>query len=148
VFCIDPVKTCTDLKLRKKRPEHEEILRDPALDCQAQERAGDGYHPGQDDSRRAQPPYDLTPLEIENWVDDAKRDMENALRAKPEDMRKQYERQLCELQEAYGRHAGAACPKKATSLAGQGREVILRVQQGMEDEGVAVSLSQGSTQGR
>lgn len=46
--------------------------------------------------------FDLTPSEIESWVDDAKRGMENALRAKPEDVREQYERQLKELQEAYG----------------------------------------------
>ena len=46
--------------------------------------------------------YDLSPSEIESWVDDAKRGMENALRAKPEDVREQYERQLQELQQAYG----------------------------------------------
>ena len=28
--------------------------------------------------------FDLAPSEIESWVDDAKRGMENALRAKPE----------------------------------------------------------------
>ncbi len=33
---------------------------------------------------------------------DGKRGMENALRAKPEDVREQYERQLKDLQEAYG----------------------------------------------
>lgn len=46
--------------------------------------------------------YDLSPSEIENWVDDAKRGMENALRANPLDVKEQYERQLKELQEAYG----------------------------------------------
>src|SRR3546814_384889 len=46
--------------------------------------------------------YDLSPSEIENWLDDAKRGMENAWRAKPEDIREQYERQLKDLQEAYG----------------------------------------------
>lgn len=46
--------------------------------------------------------YDLTPSEIEDWVDNAKAGMENALRAKPEDVREQYERQLKDLQEAYG----------------------------------------------
>jgi hypothetical protein len=44
----------------------------------------------------------LSPSEIEGWVEDGKRGMENALRAKPEDVREQYERQLEELQEAYG----------------------------------------------
>ena len=46
--------------------------------------------------------YDLMPSEIENWVDEGKRGMENALRAKPEDVRGQYERQLRDLQHAYG----------------------------------------------
>ncbi len=40
--------------------------------------------------------------EIEGWVEESKRGLENALRAKPEDVREQYERQLKELQEAYG----------------------------------------------
>ncbi|WP_442902628.1 transposase [Frigidibacter sp. MR17.24] len=46
--------------------------------------------------------YDLSPSEIEGWVDDAKRGMENALRANPLDIREQYKRQLKDLQEAYG----------------------------------------------
>jgi transposase-like protein len=46
--------------------------------------------------------FDLSPSEIEGWVDDAKRGMENALRANPLDIREQYEKQLKELQEAYG----------------------------------------------
>ena len=46
--------------------------------------------------------YDLAPSEIEDWVDQGKAGMENALRAKPEDIREQYERQLKDRQEAYG----------------------------------------------
>jgi transposase-like protein len=46
--------------------------------------------------------YDLQPSEVEDWVEDAKRGMENALKARPEDIREQYDRQLKELQEAYG----------------------------------------------
>ena len=46
--------------------------------------------------------FDLAPSEIEDWVDQGKAGMENALRAKPEDVREQYERQLKDLQEAYG----------------------------------------------
>ena len=46
--------------------------------------------------------FDLTPSEIEDWVDQGKAGMENALKAKPEDIRDQYEKQLKELQEAYG----------------------------------------------
>jgi len=46
--------------------------------------------------------YDLSPSEVEKWVDDAKRGMENALRANPLDVKEQYERQIKGLQEAYG----------------------------------------------
>ena len=46
--------------------------------------------------------YDLSPSGIEGWVDDAKRGMENALWANPLEIREQYEKQLKDLQEAYG----------------------------------------------
>ena len=46
--------------------------------------------------------FDLTPSEIEGWVEGAKREMENSLRANPLDIREQYEKQLRDLQEAYG----------------------------------------------
>jgi len=45
--------------------------------------------------------YDFPPSEIEEWVEEGKRGLENALRAKPLDVKEQYERQLKELQEAY-----------------------------------------------
>jgi len=46
--------------------------------------------------------FDLPPSEIEQWVEEGKRGMENALRANPLDIREEYERQLKELQGAYG----------------------------------------------
>ncbi|MFZ5757603.1 MAG: DUF1153 domain-containing protein [Pseudomonadota bacterium] len=46
--------------------------------------------------------FDLPPSEIEEWAVQGKAGMENALRAKPEDVREQYEKQLKDLQEAYG----------------------------------------------
>ena len=46
--------------------------------------------------------YDLTPSEIENWVEDGRKGMENALKSNPLDVRQQYEKQLRDLQEAYG----------------------------------------------
>jgi len=46
--------------------------------------------------------FDVPPSEIEEWVEDGKRGMENALRTKPLEIREEYERQLKELQEAYG----------------------------------------------
>lgn len=41
--------------------------------------------------------FELTPAEIESWVEDGKRGKGNTLRAKPEDVREQYERQLKDL---------------------------------------------------
>lgn len=46
--------------------------------------------------------YDLSPSEVEQWVDDGKKGMENALRTKPLEVKEQYERQLSDLQQAYG----------------------------------------------
>ena len=36
--------------------------------------------------------FDLTPSALESWVEQAKAGMENALRAKPQDVRQQYEK--------------------------------------------------------
>ena len=46
--------------------------------------------------------FDLTPSELESWVAQAKTGMENALRVKPQDVRQQYEKQISQLQAAYG----------------------------------------------
>lgn len=44
----------------------------------------------------------MSPSEIENWVEDGKRGMENVLRANPQVVKERYERQIKDLQEAYG----------------------------------------------
>ena len=46
--------------------------------------------------------HDLPPSKIEVWIEDGKKGMKNALRAKPQDVREQHEKQLKDLQEAYG----------------------------------------------
>ena len=40
--------------------------------------------------------YDLKPTEIEGWVEEGIRSMENGLRARPRDLREQYEAKLRE----------------------------------------------------
>ena len=45
---------------------------------------------------------DLASSEIEEWVEDGRKGMENALRAKPLEIKEQYDKQIRELQEAYG----------------------------------------------
>ncbi len=65
-------------------------------------------------------PYDVAPSEIESWMEDRRKGVENDPRANPQDLREQYERQLKELQEAYGEaDAGAARKKKLQSLLGK-----------------------------
>jgi transposase-like protein len=44
--------------------------------------------------------YDLGPSEVEEWVEDGRKGMDNALRAKPLDIKEQYEKQIRELKEA------------------------------------------------
>jgi dephospho-CoA kinase len=46
--------------------------------------------------------FDLPSSEMESWIHQAKLGVENALKAKPDDIRQQYESQLKALQKAYG----------------------------------------------
>ena len=46
--------------------------------------------------------HDLTPGEIERWVDEGINGMENNFRARPRDIREQYERKLEEAHAALG----------------------------------------------
>jgi len=57
--------------------------------------------------------FDLAPSEIEAWVNDAKQGMENALRAKPLDIREQYEKQLKELQKSMAKPCWSYAPEKS-----------------------------------
>ena len=64
--------------------------------------------------------FDIPPSEIEDWVEDGKRGLENALRAKPMEIKEQYEKQLRELQEAYGEAMlELRARKKLASLLGE-----------------------------
>jgi len=66
--------------------------------------------------------HDLPPSELEKWIEDGKRGMENALRANPQDVREQYEKQLKDLQEAYGEAMlELRARKKLQSLLGEVR---------------------------
>ena len=46
--------------------------------------------------------YDLTPSEVESWVDEGQRGLENALRARPQDVRDEYESKVKDLQAKVG----------------------------------------------
>ena len=61
--------------------------------------------------------HDLTVSEVEGWIEEAQRSMENGFRARPKDIREQYESELRETKEALGEahlqiyalKSGAAC---------------------------------------
>ena len=46
--------------------------------------------------------YDLTPAVIEEWMEEARRGMENQLRARPKDIAAQYEEKIKEMKEVIG----------------------------------------------
>lgn len=46
--------------------------------------------------------HDLTVSDVEGWVEEAQRYMENGFRARPRDIREQYESELRETREALG----------------------------------------------
>jgi hypothetical protein len=57
--------------------------------------SGSGHHSREDQKvSEFSRPFDLPPSEIERWIDQAKSGMENALKAKPEDIGEHYESQL------------------------------------------------------
>ena len=68
--------------------------------------------------------YDLAPSEIENCVDDGRKDIENALKANPLDFRQQYEKQLHDLQEAHGEAILELRARKSCSPSWSGRAII------------------------
>lgn len=75
-------------------------------------------------------------------MEDGRKGMENALKANPQDVREQYERQLKELQEAYGEAMlELRARKKIAVPAGRGREVIETIRQGLQADGITVSIS-------
>ena len=61
--------------------------------------------------------HDLPPSEIEVWVEDGKKGMENALRANPQDVREQCEKQLKDLQEVSSSIAAAVSSLDGICLA-------------------------------
>ncbi len=46
--------------------------------------------------------YDLTPAMIEEWMEEARRGMENQLRARPKDIAAQYEEKIKEMKAVIG----------------------------------------------
>ena len=100
-LCIDPVKICSCYK-GEGSDECDDGRQHQTVDGEAEDSAGGRDHSGQDECGGGSRAYDLSPSKIEGWVEDAKRGMENALRANPLEIREQYEKQLKDLQEAYG----------------------------------------------
>lgn len=69
--------------------------------------------------------------------------MENSLRANPLDMREQYEKQLKDLQEAYGEAMLELHARKAAGPHGAGgRQLIRTLHEGLLADGIAVAADQ------
>lgn len=88
----------------------------------------------------------LPPSEVEQWVDDGKRGMENALRANPQDVREQYERQLEDLQETYGEamlelRARKKCSPRWARTRSDRDWASPTIRQGLQAEGITVSIA-------
>ena len=81
--------------------------------------------------------FDLSPSEVESWIHQAKAGIENALKAKLEDIREQYETQLKALQEAYGEAMLELRGRKKMGrpVGEEGRSMILHIQQGLKEDG-------------
>lgn len=63
---------------------------------------------------------DLTVSEVEGWIDEAQRNMENGFRARPRDIREQYEAELQEAKGALGEaHLQIYALKKFKRLLGE-----------------------------
>jgi hypothetical protein len=82
--------------------EHSDGRRYQALDGQAQDGAGAGHRARQDHRGRGQSGLRPGSLRDRGVGRGRQEGMENALRTKPLEVKEQYERQLKELQEAYG----------------------------------------------
>ena len=86
--------------------------------------------------------HDLPLTEIEGWVEDARKGMENALRAKPLDNLEQYEKQIWELQEAYGEAMlQIHVLKKISKPAGGRGQMMALAQQTVEKLGATISTA-------
>ncbi len=100
--CIDPVKSCTGVIVEGKTMST--LMEDDIKRWTAKRKTALVLDiiQGKTTVAEASRAYDLTPSEVEALVEEGKRGMENALRSKPLEVKEQYERQVRELQEAYG----------------------------------------------
>lgn len=96
-MCNDPVNSCSGVTLRGDTDERSNGRRDQTLDSATEVGAGAGNYPEQGHAIGGE--SSVRPAAVGDgelgggW---------QALRAKSEDVREQYERQLKDLQEAYG----------------------------------------------
>ncbi|MFC3061694.1 hypothetical protein, partial [Paenirhodobacter populi] len=152
--CIAPVKICSCYKGERSN-ECDHGRQHQALDGERKTALVIEIIRGKTTVAEASRSFDLSPSEIEGWIDDAKRGMENSLRANPLDIRGQYEKQLKDLQEAYGeamlelraRENTGPCwneplERHRSEPNGEcGRQMIQSIQQGLLAEGIKVPLN-------
>ena len=64
--------------------------------------------------------HGLTVSEVEGWIDEAQRSMENGFRARPKDIHEQYESELRETKEALGEIADLCGTPSTSFISGVG----------------------------
>jgi transposase-like protein len=84
--------------------------------------------------------YDLSPAEVESWVEEGKRSMENALRANPQDVKcsTRGKSKNCRRHTA---NRCMSCVREFAVPAGRGQQMIETIRQGLKEEGITVSIS-------
>lgn len=68
--------------------------------------------------------HDLSPSEIEGWVDDAKRGMETALRVNPLEIREHYQKQLKDCRKPSARPCWSCAPEESCRPSWSGRTAL------------------------
>lgn len=96
--CNDPVKFCSVTMMKRSQVSKE--MNDDVKRWTAKRKAALVKAIIQDKTTvsEASRSFDLSPSEIENWVDEAKRGIENALSLKPFEVKELYVKQIKDLQ--------------------------------------------------
>ena len=118
--CIDPLNSCTGVIVEGNDDEHPDGRRYQTWTAKRKTALVLEIIQGKTTVAEASRAFDLPPSELEQWVEEGKRGMENALRTNPLDVRQQYEKKLSDLQEAYGEAMlELRARKKLASLLGE-----------------------------
>ncbi|WP_197972054.1 DUF1153 domain-containing protein [Nitrosophilus labii] len=84
--------------------------------------------------------YDLTSGEIEEWMEEARKGMENQLRSRPKDIAALYEEKIKEMKAVIDELTLENIALKKYDFC-RGKEEVMQVQSEMRDEGYLISIT-------